>query len=332
MSLVLIGSQAMRYWDKHWAKDRLDAVQDYDFICTSDDFKDLVLKVIATGNKLLEISHVENKSIAKFKNKEGKRVVIEASLIDKEGQLAESDRQIYEFHARAKYFPSYAFHMKFLNYCEAVQIANPEICYVLKESHKFRKDSLHFEKTRGDLIDFEKRLNIYRAMLDTPYLEMLDLREKLTYNNKLPKLNQGKQSFFTDSVPYKYDHDTIHLSVSHLDKPAYRYYMKDGQEVMCDVDKWNALPDIVRLYGVLEESYVLALERSIIPFASNPEKAFKMALQKVCTSITSGWFRQYAWDSYDRVLELYHPSFVQKFEDALQAGKIKDYDKEVAMY
>lgn len=331
MSLVLIGSQAMRYWDEHWAKDRLDSVQDYDFICTSDDFKSLVLLAIEAKNKLLEISHVDNKSIAKFKNKEGKLVVIEASLIDKEGQLAESDLQIYNF-VTTYYNTHENILMDSFRFSIPMIVSSCAINYVLKESHKFRKDSLHFEKTRDDLIDFEKRLNIYRNMLDTPYLEMLDLREKLTYNNKLPKLNQGKKDFFTDSVPYKYDHDDIHEAVKHLDKPAYRYYMKDGAEVMCDVEKWNALPDIVRLYGVLEESYVLALERSIIPFESNHNKAFKMALQKVCTSITSGWFRQYAWDNYDRVLELYHPSFVRKFEDALKAGKIKDYNKEVAAY
>jgi len=26
----------------------------------------------------------------------------------------------------------------------------------------------------------------------------------------------------------------------------------------------------------------------------------------VCTSITSGWFREYAWENYDRVLDLYN--------------------------
>jgi hypothetical protein len=57
----------------------------------------------------------------------------------------------------------------------------------------------------------------------------------------------------------------------------------------------------------MEETYVLALERSLIPFPGKmqPRDAFKLALQKVCTSITSGWFREYAWNNYRKALESY---------------------------
>jgi hypothetical protein len=30
------------------------------------------------------------------------------------------------------------------------------------------------------------------------------------------------------------------------------------------------------------------------------------ALDKVCTSITSGWFREFAWQNYDEVVKIYH--------------------------
>ena len=92
--------------------------------------------------------------------------------------------------------------------------------------------------------------------------------------------------------------------------------------MMCDMEKFKAQPEIVKLYGVLEESYVLALERAIIPFGTDPKRAFDIALEKVCTSITSGVFREYAWQNYFKVQELYHESFVQKFNTALAAGKI----------
>ena len=43
-----------------------------------------------------------------------------------------------------------------------------------------------------------------------------------------------------------------------------------------------------------------------------------MALMKVCTSITSGWFREYAWENYDKVLDLYNElgedDYVQRFQ------------------
>jgi len=45
---------------------------------------------------------------------------------------------------------------------------------------------------------------------------------------------------------------------------------------------------------------------------------FEMALMKVCTSITSGWFREYAWENYQKVLDLYdslgEDDYVKRFE------------------
>jgi hypothetical protein len=68
---------------------------------------------------------------------------------------------------------------------------------------------------------------------------------------------------------------------------------------------------------------VLALERAIIPNETEVNKAFDIALEKVCTSITSGWFREYAYNNYFKVKELYHDSFVDKFNSALMEGEIE---------
>ena len=51
---------------------------------------------------------------------------------------------------------------------------------------------------------------------------------------------------------------------------------------------------------------------------------------KVCTSITSGWFRQYAYEAYDRVVALdkrQSKTYVQKFKEALEKGLVKPYTK-----
>ena len=81
-----------------------------------------------------------------------------------------------------------------------------------------------------------------------------------------------------------------------------------------------------------EEACVLALERSMIPFdfKPNPHKSFATALEKVATSITSGFFREYAYRNYHAVLNLYNASgrdqYVAKFLKALEAGKIEVFD------
>jgi hypothetical protein len=114
----------------------------------------------------------------------------------------------------------------------------------------------------------------------------------------------------------KWDHDSVHLAVKHLDKPAYEYFKPEDSEVMVSKEMWDVLPETIKLYAVLEEAYVLALERSLIPFPNRktPKEAFDMALMKVCTSITSGWFREFSWESYDKVQALYNDNYVDKFQ------------------
>ncbi len=110
-----------------------------------------------------------------------------------------------------------------------------------------------------------------------------------------------------------------------LNKPAYEFFKRPGSEVMCDRSLFDSSPEKVKLAAVLEESQVLALERSQIPFKNkwSPEKSFIFALQKVCTSITSGWFREYAWRNYDNVLKMYDPNYVNRFWEAVKNGIVK---------
>lgn len=183
--------------------------------------------------------------------------------------------------------------------------ASKEACLALKLSHRFKKDSPHYLKTMRDIQSYRAQ-----GITLTPELEAwLPQREAETYVYAHPKLNVNKTEFFSgDGVRYVYCHDSIHETVAILEKPAYTLYMQDGAQVMTDKDKFFACDEKIRLYGVYEEACVLALERSQIPFDFKPDPrySFELALMKVCTSITSGWFRWYAWENYDKVLDLYN--------------------------
>lgn len=196
--------------------------------------------------------------------------------------------------------------------------ASKEACLALKLSHRFKKDSPHFLKTMRDV-------QAYKAagIVLTPELENLWLpqREAETYTYNHPKLDVSKGEFFSgDGVRYVYDHDTIHEAVSLFHEPAYKNYMQDGAQVMTDADKFFSCSTDIRLFGVYEEACVLALERSQIPFDFKPDPrySFELALMKVCTSITSGWFRWYAWENYDKIIELYEElgegDYVERFK------------------
>ena len=82
----------------------------------------------------------------------------------------------------------------------------------------------------------------------------------------------------------------------------------------------------VKLNDELEAiSCVLALERSQIPndFSVDPNKIFLYALEKVCTSITSGWFREFAWENYHLVVKMH--------DDLGRNDYIKRYKKNIDM-
>ncbi len=201
--------------------------------------------------------------------------------------------------------------------------ATLDLLYSLKMSHRFKKNSPHFWKTVKDI---KLMKSVGAELVDETWFKK---REKETYTYAHPKLNTDKKNFFTDSVPYLYSHDDLHEAVKHLDKPAYQYYAIEGEEVLSSMDKFfNECDEYTRLLGVLEESYVLALERAIIPHNVDPEKAFRVALSKVCTSITSGWFRSYAWDHIEEVLSMYNPNFVEKYKIGIANGVVKPHKKD----
>lgn len=197
-----------------------------------------------------------------------------------------------------------------------------DILYTIKMSHRYLKDSPFFYKTMEDI----SRL---RAMGHTSVDEkLLKLREAETYEHRLPRLNQSKKDFFTgDSVKYIYDHDSLHEAVKIGERPAYSYFKPEDSEVMVSKKMFFALPYDIQINSVLEEAYVLALERSQIPFNSkiSQHASFKIALSKVCTSITSGWWREFAYNNYFVVLGRYTDNYLAKFDKALADGIIKPF-------
>lgn len=195
------------------------------------------------------------------------------------------------------------------------------VLYMLKMSHRYLKDSPHFLKTLRDIQLMRK----HGAVLQDNHKEFYEQRMKDTYVNSLPKLNVSKDAFFDEvstGVVYTWDHDSIHMAVKHLDKPAYQYY--SGGEVWSSKEKFFAQPRQVQLYGVLEEAYTLAIERSLVPFPGGKTRkdAFDLALMKLCTSISSGFFRQFAWENYDAVMALYSDTYVDKFYTGVANGTV----------
>ncbi len=212
--------------------------------------------------------------------------------------------------------------------CADEYCANKDVLLTLKLSHLF-KASPHFNKTRKDILTLRQAGATVPAVLQ----DWLKRREKETLAYHVhPKLNQNSTGFFRpDEVPYKYVHDTIHLAMAYGAEPAYKAFQADGAEVKVDKTKWDALPLPNKLHSVLEESYVLALERHQIPndFSPDPQVSFAIALEKVCTTIASGWWREFAWEHYDEALSAGQAfDYVGKFRLGLAQGIVQPFVKE----
>ena len=156
-------------------------------------------------------------------------------------------------------------------------------------------------------------------------------REVKKISKDHPKLNVKKDDFFEEAEFKIFDHDTIHQAVAIDDKPAYTL-IQDG-EVWCSFQKWKNLTPQQKLNCVIEEASVLALERSVIPHLllnrgfRGATWAYHTALMKICTTITSGFFRTYAIEVYEQAVKA-QPNFVKDFFDGWKSGLVKQIEKE----
>lgn len=202
---------------------------------------------------------------------------------------------------------------------EVLAIPSLDALFALKSSHKFKKDSPHFWKNLQDY----HLMKAYGAKLTDYYKNFHKKREKETYTYAHPKLNVSKDAFFKDdNIQYVYDHDWIHTVVALGDTPAYQAFLID--QVKVSKMLFMELPLEVQLRSVVEEAAVLAIERSLVPFPGGmtPKQAWAFAFSKVLTSITSGWWRAWAYDHAPQALRMYPTNYWDKFQSAAATNPV----------
>jgi len=207
---------------------------------------------------------------------------------------------------------------------------NTEILYLTKKSHIHYP--IHYDKNIADysllkdIIDFEK------AEKYKEYFNMRSQEIKDRVNKKLPTLNRTNEDFFNRSknvVGYIFEHDDIHEAIKHYERPVYEMMKRDFSKAWCEKDMFYNLPHEYKIKCVQEEAYVIALERYIILRKGDyhdPQLAYKAALQRICTTLCSGFFRDFAVEHYFEILDAYSDNYVSKFKEKLFSGLIKKLD------
>lgn len=305
--MILIGSRALALWSQAMKMPGLLLRKpvDFDFVCTKTEFDSWMEK----NSSKVGLTKV-------YPIKDGAKMIVEGATncefeISSPGTSTEMLINLVEGGAGSIE-------------TDFGWIPTLDMLFTIKSSHKYLKNSPFFWKT---LLDYHV-MKAAGAKVRPEYEAFLKLRQKETYNYSHPKLNQSKDGFFADdSIQYVYDHDTIHESVARGERPAYTYYMKDGAEVDCDKEKFFSVSQEIRLNGVIEEAAVLAIERSLVPLPGvwTPEFAWKFALSKVCSSITSGWFRAFAYEHALEILKLYPAGYWEKFQEDVKSGLVKPF-------
>jgi len=185
---------------------------------------------------------------------------------------------------------------------KVVHVMDVEGLAIIKRSHLWRT------------VGFAKHITHYHKYLK-PYVDLnssiLKERIKMTqemYPQQGPNLKLSKGESFNDAVVKVFDHDYLHELFANEDKPMYTRLQKDDHEVFCHEYLWNNLSQEQKVLCVQEEVNVLATERFLVPsnFSYNKKMAYLKALEKVCTTVCKGYFRDFAIENYPEVISVYN--------------------------
>jgi hypothetical protein len=305
--MLIIGSVALKEGLKKYGLDLGRDPKDIDYICSFSEMENFCEEYGLTYSKLSNYKY-------KTKLTNGTNVEFEISDYSKSGQM-----YIDYVHTYTEYKPDISDNCTFIH-------APLEVLLSIKRSHR------HYP------IQFDKHIRDYSLIKTVMPVDILSnitkIREQETAERygklKTPSLNKSSKDFFTDNVSNRvFIHDDIHRIMAYYDTPMYEYYSVGDGTVKCSKEKFYRLHCIDQIKGVLEEAYVIALERILIPMIysggplSNTDTAFKWALMRICTTLTSGWFRDFATENYKQIYDYYDRKFPEKFFDAVDAGEIK---------
>ncbi|CAB4395821.1 unnamed protein product [Rhizophagus irregularis] len=100
-------------------------------------------------------------------------------------------------------------------------------------------------------------------------------------------------------------HKDLYELVKYGDYPIYQG-LRDGQsKALIKKSLFEKLDYQTKINCIKEVAMVIALERYLIPMISkDQENSYKLALVRICTKLTKGWFHQFAIDNYPRLSNL----------------------------
>lgn len=205
---------------------------------------------------------------------------------------------------------------------KVVFIVDPIGLALVKRSHLWR--DLGFDKHITHWSKYLKSGYDFCSEEDKDYLLRRTAATMQMFPQGHPKLNQTVEKFFDDAVTKKYSHDDLHKMYAHFNEPLYTKLQDDPKLAWCVKSKWDKLTHDEKIKCVQEEAYVIATERFMIPTDYNyPSRlAYFNALKKICTTLCSGWFRDFAIDNHSSICKAFDISKVSDVIFRIQNGEL----------
>lgn len=219
-------------------------------------------------------------------------------------EWCEGDQQVGE---RVEYHSTWK-----LNNERAIELYNENgVCSLkglslIKRSHLFR--DWFFDKHIAQWCHWLKYQRKFWTEEDIDFLNERIRLTKETFPVNSPSLKMSNDEFFDDAVEKEFDHDYLHELVAFYREPLYTRLKHEEREgsAWCERDLWDQLTYEDKNKSVAEEAHVIAIERFLIrnDWKTPTRFAYYNAMKKICTTLTSGWFRNHAIDNFDEIMSL----------------------------
>ena len=124
----------------------------------------------------------------------------------------------------------------------------------------------------------------------------------------------------------------MHKAVAHYEEPLYLRMQYDKSIAKCEKVLWEQFTLDDKCKCVLEEAYVIALERKVLPAIFGranwytAEEALDWSLMRICTTLCSGWFREFATVNYFEIKSRANLYYVEDFLTKYHNGEIQKID------
>lgn len=162
--------------------------------------------------------------------------------------------------------------------------------YTIKVSHLMW--DVKWEKHINDVMLIKKVRGGSRLILEFYDLLVKDWEERHGSKDKI-KFDVPLDEFFNEKVKRDYDHEFLHHYFAFNGKPMHEQLRKDPNTALCDEDLWDSLYTREQKHTALEEIYVIATERYVLPQGMPPMAAKAKAFKDLVTKMSKGWFNIY---------------------------------------